>query len=56
MEGRRVLAGVEVDETEVVRNDPFEGAKVEGLLEAGNGRDVTLWAGKSERLASKPRT
>ncbi len=42
MEGGGVLPGVQVHQAQVVRDDPLEGAQVQRLLEAGDGRDVAL--------------
>mmetsp|Transcript_23304 Transcript_23304/g.68673 ORF Transcript_23304/g.68673 Transcript_23304/m.68673 type:complete len:259 (+) Transcript_23304:580-1356(+) len=44
MEGACVLACVEVDKAEVVRDDPLKGIEVEGALQARDGGDVTLLA------------
>mmetsp|Transcript_25181 Transcript_25181/g.44904 ORF Transcript_25181/g.44904 Transcript_25181/m.44904 type:complete len:351 (-) Transcript_25181:115-1167(-) len=43
VEGGGVLAGVEVDQAEVVRDDPLKGAQVQRLLEARDGGDVALF-------------
>ena len=42
MEGAGTLPGVEVHETQVIRDDPFERVEVQRAFEARDGRDVPL--------------
>ena len=44
MEGGGVLAGVQVDEAKIVRDDPLEGVEEEGALEARDRGDEALLA------------
>ena len=44
VEGGSVLASVEMDEAQIVRDDPLEGVEVERALEARDARDVALLA------------
>eukprot|EP00962_Isochrysis_galbana_P001486 scaffold392_cov101-Isochrysis_galbana.AAC.2 len=44
VEGRRVLASVEVDQPQIVRDNPLKRVEEEGALEAGDGGNVALLA------------
>ena len=63
VEGRGVLARVKVNEAEVVRDDPLEGVKIQGALQARDGlrdagerRNAEQGAGKEERMVKRERS